>query len=515
MSGHTHVVPDAKTPVRPTLIHVLVLEDVPSDAELMLHELRRAGFDPDWRRVDTESEYLAHLDDGLDVILADYRLPQFDALGALYHLNERGLDIPFIIVSGAISEEAAVGAMKQGASDYVLKDRMARLGQAVARALEEKERRVAKERAEKALRESEEHFRLLVDGGRDYAIAMLDPDGCIVSWNPGAERIHGYRTEEILAQHFSRFHPPSEHGNAELESELETAATQGRYEEQGWRVRKDGTRFWADIVITALHHPSGDLRGFSKVTRDITERKRAEEALARQSAELARSNAELEIFGNVASHDLKEPLRVVGDASRRLSERWRGKLDGESERLLADTIDAVTRMGTLIDDLLAYSRANQQGNVFVATDCAAVFDSAVANLAMPIRESGAGVTRDALPVVTADPSQLLQLFQNLIANAIKYRGADSPRVHVTASREAGIWTFAVRDNGAGVPAGEGDRVFELFHRLQGRPDVAGAGIGLAICKKVVERHGGKIWFEPNAGGGTTFSFTLPAGPHDA
>ncbi len=514
MSGHVHPAV-TEAPVRPTLIHVLILEDVPADAELMLHELRRDGFEPDWRRVDTETDYLASLDEELDVILADYRLPQFDALGALYHLKERGLDIPFIIVSGAISEEAAVGCMKQGAADYVLKDRMARLGQAVKRALEEKRRRDEKERAEKALRESEERFRLLVDGGKDYAIVMLDPDGHVVSWNPGAERIHGYRTEEILGQHFSRFHPKTELEREEPEMELEIAATQGRFEEQGWRVRKDGSLFWADIVITALHHPSGELRGFSKVVRDITERKRAEEALARQSAELARSNAELEVFGNVASHDLKDPLRVIARTSRQLAERWRGRLDAESDAWLAETLDAAERMRTLIDELLAYSRANQQASVFVAADCATVFDTAVSNLRVSIEESGATVTRDALPVVTGDPVQLTQLFQNLVANAIKYRGEAPPRVHASAARDAGAWTFSVRDNGIGVPPEHAGRVFDLFQRADDHSPVTGMGIGLAICKKVVERHGGRIWFESSPGAGTTFHFTLPAAPHDA
>ena len=514
MNSHPDASAAPETAALPRVIHVLILEDVPADAELMLHELRRGGFNPDWKRVDTETEYLAHLDESLDVILADYRLPQFDALGALYHLKESGLDIPFIIVSGAISEEAAVGCMKQGAADYVLKDRMARLGQAVARALEEKQQRSAKEQAEKALRESEEHFRLLVEGGKDYAIIMLDPDGHVVSWNPGAERIHGYRAEEILGQHFSIFHLPEDIGRGKPETELELGATQGRCEDQGWRLRKDGTRFWADVVITALHQPSGELRGFSKVTRDITERKRTEEALARQSEELARTNSELEVFSNVASHDLKEPLGLIASCTRRLSERWQGKLDAESHEWITYAQDAVTRVQTLLDDLLAYSRGHQGGRVFVATDCVTVFDTAVANLLGVIDETRATVTRDPLPIVTADTAQLVQLFQNLIGNGIKHRGRATPQVHVSATRDSGSWSFAVRDNGPGVPAEDADRVFQLFQRHD-RPGTSGSGIGLAICKKIVERHGGKIWFESRPGDGTTFFFTLPAGPHDA
>ena len=505
----------AGAPAQPRTIRVLILEDVPVDAELMLHELRRAGFAPEWVRVDTETDYLARLDESLDVILADYRLPQFDALGALYHLKEAGLDIPFIIVSGAISEEAAVASMKEGAADYLLKDRMARLGQAVARAIEEKERRAEKERAERALRESEEKFRLLVDGGKDYAITMLDPDGHVTSWNPGAERIFLWRTDEILGQTFSVFHPAEDLARGRPEPDLEIAATDGRFEDQGWRVRKDGSRFWADVLITALHHPSGELRGFSMVTRDITERKRDEDRLARQSQELARSNAELEVFAHVASHDLQEPLRMIGRYTRQLADRLQGKLDPDADEWVAYTLEAVTRMQSLIQDLLAYARANPQGNVFVATDVSQVLDTAIANLRATVQESGAVITRDALPVVTGDATQLVQLFQNLIANAIKYRGGETPRIHVTAAPEAGQWRFTVRDNGVGIPPQHATRVFALFQRLHDRSDLPGAGIGLAICKKIVERHGGQIGFDSEPGRGTTFHFTLPAAPHDA
>ncbi|MBI5711202.1 MAG: PAS domain S-box protein [Candidatus Eisenbacteria bacterium] len=499
----------------PEPLRVLIVEDVPADAELMVHELRRAGYAPSWARVDTEADYLARLDPGPDVILADYRLPGFDALSALYHLEVRGLDIPFLIVSGAISEEAAVACMRLGAADHVPKDRLMRLGQAVARALEEKRRRAEKERAEHALRESEERFRLLVEGGEDYAIVMLDPDGRVVSWNPGAERIHGYTAEEILGQPFARFHTPEDVERGKPEQELEVAATEERYEDRGWRVRKDGTRFWADVVITALHHESGELRGFSKVTRDITERRRAEEALARQSQELARAHAELEVFTHVASRDLREPLRAIEAAARRLAERRDGRADVELEASAAGILDAVARMQGLLDELLAYSRAGSGGSAFVATDCGAVLDAALASLRADIEASGARITRGPLPEVTADSGQLVQLFQNLIANAIRYRGSAAPEVCVTAGREGGAWRFRVRDNGPGIPPGLGERVLQLLPRARAGADGRGSGIGLAICRTIVERHGGTIGFDSEPGRGTTFWFTLPEGPHDA
>ncbi len=499
----------AATTGEPRTIRALILEDVPVDAELMVHELRRAGFAPQWTRVDTESDYLAGLHADLDVVLADYRLPQFDALSALEHLKESGWDVPFIIVSGAISEEAAVESMKQGSADYVLKDRMARLGQAVARALEDRDRRRERERAERELRDSEEKFRLLVEGAVDFAIVMLDPEGLVRHWNAGAQRILGWGAEDIIGQPLARFYPDEDVARGVPESALELAATEGRHETQGWRVRRDGSRFWAEAVITALHHPSGELRAFATVTRDISERRRTEEALARQSEELARSNAELEVFAHVASHDLKEPLRMIARYTRQLAQKTHGRIDAEADEWIAYTLDAVGRMQTLIDDVLAYSRTHQGGHVFVATDADRVLQAALANLRASIAETSAEVTHGPMPLVTGDESQLTQVFQNLIGNALKYRGPEPPRVHVSAERADGMWRFQVRDNGAGIEPEHRGRVFRLFQRLHDRPDVQGSGIGLAICKKIVERHGGRIWVESQRGSGSTFFFSLP------
>ncbi len=260
-------------------LQIVVLEDHPADAELIIYELSRAGYKPNWQRVETEVDYLAQLNLRPDLVLADYFLPQFNAPQALRLLQERGLDIPFIVVSGMIDEDLAVSIIKQGATDYILKDRLARLGPAVKQALEQKRLRNEKQRVEAALRESEERFRSLVEGVKDYAILMLDPKGYIVSWNPGAEHIQGYQADEILGQHFSCFYPSEEVREGKPAYALRVAADKGRYEEEGWLVRKDGSKFLANTVITALRDEKGFLRGFSKVTCDITERKRAEEAL--------------------------------------------------------------------------------------------------------------------------------------------------------------------------------------------------------------------------------------------
>jgi PAS domain S-box-containing protein len=376
-----------------------------------------------------------------------------------------------------------------------------------------------------ALRSSEEQFRLLVEGTTDYAIFMLDPQGRVRSWNPGAGRIKGYRADEIIGQHFSCFYPAED--KAKAAHALEVARTTGRFEGEGWRVRKDGSRFWANVILTALHDENGQLLGFSKITRELTEAKRAEEALRAVNADLEnrvrerthelrravedlnRSNLDLAQFAYAASHDLQEPLRAVSGCAQVLQRRYRGRLDERADELIAHTVDGVSRMQTLINGLLAYSRVGSRGRAFGATDCNAVLEGAVANLASAVAGAGAVVTHDLLPVVRADPGQLTQLFQNLVGNAVKFHGADPPRVHVGAGRRAGEWLFTVADNGIGIPAEYFERIFAVFQRLHTRDEFPGTGIGLALCKKIVERHGGRIWLESEPGRGSTFFFTIP------
>lgn len=359
------------------------MEDNPADVELELLTLRKNGFDVSGDVAQTAEEFTARiLTASYDLILADYNLPQWKGTDALDILRREHLDVPLILVTGFLGEENAVDYIKQGATDCVLKDHLARLPTSVRRA-----------QAEKRLRD---------------------------------------------------------------------------------------------------------------------QRREAEAELAQKVGELARSNAELEQFAYVASHDLQEPLRMIANYTQLLAERYRGKLDQQADKYIAYSVDGAVRMQALIQDLLKFSRVGRQEIERRTTDCRAVVEQALKNLQASVDESGAVVRWKGLPVVMADVSQLTQVFQNLIANAIKFRGGETPAIEINAEEEDEQWVLTVSDNGIGIPAENWEDIFVIFRRLHTRDEYPGNGIGLSICKKIIERHGGKIWIEAQATAGCCFKFTLPA-----
>ena len=476
------------------------------------------------------------------------------------------------------------------------------------------------------LRECEEKYRLLLDEVKHYAIFTLDPNGIVVSWNAGAERIKGYKADEIIGHNFSCFFPPEDVKSGRPEEILRLTARTGRQQEQGMRVRNDGSRFLASVTFIALRDPAGNLQGFSEISHDLSESKEAgtkyrglleaapdamvvvnesgeivllnvqaekqfgyrrdelvgqkvkniipegfaerlvadgtrtaAEALAQQIGtgieltgrrkdgsnfpieimlsplesaegtlvtaairnislrkmseahiqELNRSNEELGQFAYVASHDLQEPLRMVASYTQLLSKRYKGKLDSDADEFIAFAVDGASRMQGLIQDLLTYSRVATRGNDLLHTSSEEALQRALINLRGAIEDSGALVTHDSLPTVLADEMQLIQLFQNLVGNAIKYQSPGVPQVHVSVARNVERkWLFSVRDNGLGIDSQYFEKIFVIFQRLHKREEYAGTGIGLAICKKIVERHGGSISVESQLGQGSTFRFAL-------
>ena len=259
--------------------------------------------------------------------------------------------------------------------------------------------------------------------------------------------------------------------------------------------------------VAERNHELSKVNG--NLEKEILEHTRVEAVLKQTMEELSRSNQELEQFAHIASHDLQEPLRMVSGYTQLLERRYKDKLDSDANEFIGYAVDGAKRMQTQINDLLAYSRVTTQGKSFVATDCSNIYDIAVGNLAASIEESGALVTRDYLPTLPADATQLVSVFQNLIGNGIKYHGEQPPQIHVSAVESGDEWVFSFKDNGIGIESDFIERIFVIFYRLHSKNEYPGTGIGLAICKRVVERHGGRIWVESEPQKGSTFYLTLP------
>jgi PAS domain S-box-containing protein len=363
-----------------------------------------------------------------------------------------------------------------------------------------------RKRMEEGLRASEERYRTLVETVPDV-IFSLSADGSLTSLNPAFEKITGWSRAEWIGKSFHTILHPDDlaHATGHLFNAL-SGKMSPIFEV---RVLCKSGRYTTGEFIGAPHIKDGKVIEVIGFAREITDRKKAEEALKEKTEELARSNRELEAFAYVASHDLQEPLRMVTNFVQLLAKRYKGKLDSNADDFINFAVDGTMRMWNLINDLLAYSRVGTRAHPFEPINCETILQEALDNLKVTMEESGAVVTHDSLPTVMADSSQLGQLFQNLIGNAIKFRGNERPRIHVSANRNGHGWTFSVRDNGIGIAPEYTERIFIIFQRLHGRQQYPGTGIGLAICKKIVERHGGRIWVESTPEKGATFYFTLP------
>ncbi len=354
---------------------------------------------------------------------------------------------------------------------------------------------------------SEARYRGLLEAAPD-AMVVVNQAGEIVLLNVQAEKQFGYSRDELLGQEVTNLIPE---GFAErliaddLRSAEDALAQQiGTGIELTGR-RKDGSEFPIEIMLSPLESADGIL--VTAAIRNITVRKAAEANLIAMVQELNRSNEELGQFANIASHDLQEPLRMVASYTQLLSKRYKGQLDADADEFIAFAVDGATRMQRLIEDLLAYSRVGTRGMELLPVSSEEALQQALSNLRASVETSGAAVTHAPLPIVMADEMQLIQLFQNLIGNAIKYQSSGAPLVHISATRNGGQkWDFAVKDNGLGIDPQYFDRIFGMFQRLHQRDEYAGTGIGLAICKKIMERHGGTISVESAPGQGSTFSF---------
>jgi PAS domain S-box-containing protein len=509
-------------------IRILYVEDIPADAVLVNHELRKAGLQCRTKRVDSRKVFNRELDHNLpDVILSDHGLPGFDGFAALAIAKNKCPDVPFIFVTNRRGEEMAIEMFEGGATDYVQKSNLSKLVPVVQRALREAEQRSQLKQKEQALRDSEDRFRMVVEGIQDYAIYMLDSEGRVATWNEGAERVEGYPAKEIIGKPLAIFFPPEEVERKMPEAALKKAKKEGHAFNQGWRVRKDGSRFWSQEIITALRGEGGQLRGFTKVAHDMTQAKQAEDEIQRlnsqlesrvieRTAQLEAVNRELEAFSYSVSHDLRAPLRHIVGYVEVLRTAAGHTLDETSREHLETIAKSAAHMGEMIDALLEFSRMDHAEMRCKRVSLAAL----VKDVRRELRSETKGRQIDwrigDLPEVGGDPVMLRQAVANLLSNAIKYtRTRLKAKIEIGAKNGERETIFFVRDNGVGFDMNYADKLFGVFQRLHRSGEFEGTGVGLAIVRRVIHQHGGRTWAEGKTDAGATLYFSLPKPPKQA
>ena len=503
-------------------VQILILEDDNRDALLIKDQLQRSGLDFKAKRVDTRDSFLASLvRESPDLILSDHGLPAFDGFSALALAKEKAPDVPFIFVTGSLGEETAVKALKTGATDYILKHKLSELGASVHRALRESAERIRRKQAEEALKESEERFRLLLEGVKDYAICMLDPEGRVLTWNTPAQAIEGYEREQIVGRHFSCIFSAEDRKSGVPKRCLSVAEKAGRFEDEVLLVRSDGSKYWANVVITALRDSEGKISAFSKVIRDITDRRQAREEIRKLNAELEdrvfqrtmqleAANKELEAFSYSVSHDLRAPLRHIDGFAEMLCRTAGPTLAEENQEILKVISDSAKQMGQLIDDLLTFSQMGRSELKLIPIGMPAFVEQIIQELTPEARSRKVVWKVGRLPTVHADPITFRQVMVNLLCNALKYSSKrPESRVEIGAKDSGSEITFFVRDNGVGFDPRYAAKLFGVFQRLHSASDFQGTGIGLAIVRRIIARHGGKTWAEGALDEGATFYFSLP------
>ena len=362
-----------------------------------------------------------------------------------------------------------------------------------------------RKRNEKELKMASNYNRSLIEASVD-PLVTIGPDGKITDVNNSTETVTGYSPDELIGTDFSDYFTEPERAREGYKQVFQ----EGFVRDYELKIKhKNGNITPVLYNASVYHDDDGKVIGVFAAARDITERKKAEEMLKLNINELARSNAELEQFAYVSSHDLQEPLRMIGSYLQLLERRYQGRLDDKADKYIHFAVDGAARMQHLINDLLEFSRVSTRAKELEVTEVESIYNQVLINLEVSIKENNVVFTHDPLPEVMADDIQLTQVFQNLISNAIKFRGNDDPKIHIGVIRKSDQWLFSVQDNGIGIDSKHKDRIFEVFKRLHKRRDYPGTGIGLSICKKIIERHGGNIWVESEFGHGSIFYFTLP------
>jgi PAS domain S-box-containing protein len=508
---------------------ILLVDDTPEN--LVSLEATLSGLGQELVMANSGREALRHvLNDDFAAILLDVRMPDMDGFetAELIRSRPRSREVPILFLTGYRSEEHLFRGYDLGAVDFLFKPivpEVLRSKVAVFVELSRGNSKLKEQAAElrkqaEVQQKAEQRFRSLLEAAPD-AMVMCRDDGTVVMVNSRTEVLFNCGRDKLISRDIRTLVPgwgfrPHAAWDEDFGREV------GGSVERGVELiafPENRAPFPVEITFSPLHTDEGVV--ITSAIRDISERKKTEEQIRQLNANLEervldrteallRSNEELQQFAYVASHDLQEPLRTVSIYAQLLAKRYQGQLQGDADQFISFIVEGAERMERLIHDLLDFSRVEARGADFFANiSCETVLDDASHNLRSLIEESGAVITRERLPMVAGDAIQLTRLFQNLLVNSIKYRGAEAPRIRVAAELDGGAWRFSVKDNGIGIDPQYAEKIFGIFKCLQPRDRSSGSGMGLAICRKILSRHEGRIWVESELGKGATFYFTLP------
>jgi PAS domain S-box-containing protein len=510
-------------------IRILLVEDDSSDAILIDRELRKSGLEFHSLRVQSKDQFVQALQQHQpDIILSDHGLPAFDGLSALAIAKDTVPDVPFIFVTGSLGEEMAIKTLKSGATDYVLKHALGNLVPAVNRALSQAADRARRKQAEEELRRNQARKSAILNAALD-AIITIDHEGKIHGWNRAAEVTFGYTRDQAIGREMAELIIPPDLRMAQRQALIHYVSTRQstpanrRYESRA--MRADGSEFPVEIALARI--PLEGLPMFTGFVRDITDRKKSEEHICELNADLERrvrertaqleaANKELEAFSYSVSHDLRAPVRHIEGFIQVLEPMTAGLLNDESRNVLNMISQSARHMNRLIEGLLAFSRTHRAEMVFTDVDVGILIDEARNELRNQARDRKIEWIIHPLPAIRGDPITLRQVFVNLISNALKYTSTrDHARIEIGVEPKEDETIFYVRDNGVGFEAQYTDRLFGVFQRLHPATQFEGTGIGLAIVRRIIARHGGRTWAEGERDNGATFYFSISKHPESA